>query len=447
MRLWQGTLLQNHSGRLRAGALILLGAWLGLWSAIASAAEPPIASATQLVGDETRTRFIAELSYAVSYSVYVMPDPYRVIIDLPEISFQLPAGSGADSLGLISEYRYGTIGEGKSRIVIDTDGPVLIARSFIMKPEGESPARIVVDLVKTDEVNFNKIHAAEPDGTAGSELPFPPPSTLPKPQPQPAAAKDIVKPEPKPANSQHAEGIKPPKPARREDGRRVIVIDPGHGGIDPGAVGIDRIREKDVVLAFGEALRNSLKASGKYEVVMTRDGDRFVSLRDRVRAAREHQADLFVAIHADTLRGRGARGATIYTLSDKASDAEAEALAQKENRADIIAGVNLAAENEEVADILIDLAQRETKYHSLTFARKAVGQLKPVTQMTGRPMRSAGFVVLKAPDVPSILLELGYLSSRADAKLLTSPKWQKQVAVALAKAIDGYFSTEIAATR
>jgi len=179
---------------------------------------------------------------------------------------------------------------------------------------------------------------------------------------------------------------------------------------------------------------------------MTRDDDRFVSLRDRLRVARDRQADLFVAIHADTFRGQSARGATIYTLSDKASDAEAEALAQKENRADIIAGVDLASENEEVADILIDLAQRETKYHSLTFARKAVGQLKPVTQMTGRPMRFAGFVVLKAPDVPSILLELGYLSSRSDAKLLTSAKWQSRVAAALTKSIDSYFSTEVAAT-
>jgi N-acetylmuramoyl-L-alanine amidase len=180
---------------------------------------------------------------------------------------------------------------------------------------------------------------------------------------------------------------------------------------------------------------------------MTRDGDHFVSLRDRVRMAREHEADLFVAVHADTIRGRSARGATIYTLSDRASDAEAEALAQKENRADIIAGIDLGAENEEVTDILIDLAQRETKYHSLAFARKAVGQLKPVTHMTGRPMRAAGFVVLKAPDVPSILLELGYLSSRSDAKLLTSAKWRAQVTNALAKAIDGYFATEVATTR
>ena len=150
---------------------------------------------------------------------------------------------------------------------------------------------------------------------------------------------------------------------------------------------------------------------------MTRDDDRFVTLKERVRIARRAQADLFIAIHADKVRGPTARGATVYTLSEKASDAEAEALAQKENLADVIGGVDLGEEKEEITDILIDLTQRETKNHSMVFAKKAVRELKPVTLMTGRPMRSAGFVVLKAPDIPSVLLELGYLSSKADEKL------------------------------
>jgi len=376
-----------------------------------------------------------------------MTDPYRVIIDLPEVSFQLPPGSGSDGFGLVTQYRFGIIGEGKSRVVLDTDGPVLIANSFLMKPEGGNPARIVVDLIRTDEANFNKVRAAEPQAESAPGAAHSSPPGSQQSQADPDLAKDIVKPRPKPGSGDAVEIAKKPQPPIRDDGRRLIVIDPGHGGIDPGAVGVDGIREKDVVLAFGQALRDRLQALGKYEVVMTRDDDRFVTLRDRVRVARDHQADLFVAIHADTIRGQSARGATIYTLSDKASDAEAEALAQKENRADIIAGVNLAAENEEVTDILIDLAQRETKHHSLAFARKAVGQLKSVTQLTGRPMRSAGFVVLKAPDVPSILLELGYLSSRADVRLLTTEKWQSEVAGALAKAIDGYFSTEVATTK
>jgi N-acetylmuramoyl-L-alanine amidase len=163
-----------------------------------------------------------------------------------------------------------------------------------------------------------------------------------------------------------------------------------------------------------------------------------------MRIARKAEADLFIAIHADTVRGASARGATVYTLSEKASDAEAAALAQKENRADIIGGVDLGGENQEITDILIDLAQRETKNHSMFFARRAVGELKPVTKMTGQPLRSAGFMVLKAPDVPSILIELGYLSSREDEALLTSGAWQKKIAGALGKAIDGYFANEIA---
>jgi N-acetylmuramoyl-L-alanine amidase len=234
-------------------------------------------------------------------------------------------------------------------------------------------------------------------------------------------------------------------PAKRADGRRVIVIDPGHGGIDPGAVGVRRTREKDVVLAFSLALRDRLKANPDYEVVLTRDTDKFLSLKQRVTVARQNQADLFIAVHADTVRGASVRGATLYTLSEKASDAEAEALAQKENRSDIIGGIDLGGSNEEVTDILIELAQRETKNHSTFFAKKAATQLQLVTHMTGKPTRSAGFVVLKAPDVPSVLLELGYLSNRADETLLMSPKWQAQVTQAMAMAIDAYFATEIAA--
>jgi N-acetylmuramoyl-L-alanine amidase len=226
--------------------------------------------------------------------------------------------------------------------------------------------------------------------------------------------------------------------------RRLIVVDPGHGGMDPGAIGLNKTREKDVVLTFARALQEAIQAAGKFDVRLTRDDDRFLSLKDRVRIARDHQADLFIAVHADTVRGQSARGATLYTLSDKASDAEAAALAEKENRADIIAGVDLGHESPEVTDILIDLVQRESRTHSMFFARKAAVELKAVTLMTGKPVRSAGFVVLKAPDVPSVLLELGYLSSHSDEELLTNPAWHKRTAAALNAAIERYFATEIA---
>lgn len=401
----------------------------------AGAAGLPVASATRVAGDETRTRFVADLSAPVGYTVYVLPDPYRVVIDLPQVSFELPKEAGSKARGLVSAYRYGPVAEGRSRIVLDTRGPVLIEKSFILEPEAGQPARIVVDLVKSSAEDF-AARLNKPDepaalaaiGGASAEVR----SAVPKPRPRPG--------------SETASIGKAQQPDRtRPEGRRLVVIDPGHGGIDPGAIGLSKTREKDVVLAYGLALKKVLERTGAIDVVMTRSDDRFLTLRDRVKIARENEADLFIAIHADTVRGPEARGATIYTLSEKASDAEAEALAHKENRADIIAGVHLEAENEAVTDILIDLAQRESKTHALVFAKKAVSEMEPVTSFTGKPMRSAGFMVLKAPDVPSVLVELGYLSSRHDERQLTSPAWRQRVAEAMGKAVENYFAQQMAA--
>lgn len=421
-------------GVVLAAILVVAG---GTLTPIPAQAEEVTAIAARVAGDEGKTRFVADLTRPVSYSVYVLPNPYRVMIDLPGVAFDLGPGSGS-GLGLVSAYRFGPLGKDRSRIVIDTTGPVLIAKSFLVKPEDGQPARLVVDLVKTDEKTFRMAHeadiAARPDAAAEPEAddPVQTATAMPLPVPKPGT-------EPPPTTAER------PAPAKRADGKRVIVIDPGHGGIDPGAIGVRRTKEKDVVLAFSRALRDKLGANKNYEVVLTRDDDTFLSLKQRVKVARQSQADLFIAVHADTVRGASVRGATLYTVSEKASDAEAEALAQKENRADIIGGMDLATENEDVTDILIELAQRETKNHSIFFAKKAANQLQLVTHMTGKPTRSAGFVVLKAPDVPSVLLELGYLSNKADEALLVSPKWQAQVTEAMAKAIDAYFATEIAA--
>jgi len=226
--------------------------------------------------------------------------------------------------------------------------------------------------------------------------------------------------------------------------RRVVVIDPGHGGVDPGAVGRNGTAEKRVVFEFSKVLRDLLNATGRYEVYLTRTSDTFVRLADRVRFAREHHADLFVAVHADSLRSRSVRGATVYTLSERASDREAAALARRENKADLIAGVNLGDESDEVTGILIDLAQRETNNLSVHLARTIVTSLDGVTRLNRRPHRVAGFRVLKAPDIASVLLELGYISNRHDEKLLQSEAWRKKVAKALVAAIGTYFSSQIA---
>lgn len=392
--------------------LVLLCLVLGRGPA-ALASDFPAATAMRLSGDESQTRFIADLSAPLGYSVYVLANPYRVVIDLPQVDFALPADAGQSPHGLVRSFRFGPVDQGRARIVLDTEGPALIGQAAVLPATEDQPARLVVDLVRVGEQAFAaKLKALGEDLSAIPEAP--PPADV-------AAA------------------------APADQGRKRVVIDPGHGGIDPGAIGVSGTREKDVVLAFGLKLKRILEESGTVDVVMTRADDRFLSLKERVQAARDNKADLFIAIHADIVRGQAARGATIYTLSEKASDAEAEALAHKENRADIIAGIDLETENEDVTDILIELAQRESKIHSLVFAKKAVAAMKSVTTFTGKPVRSAGFVVLKAPDVPSVLVELGYLSSREDERQLTSPEWQENVAAAMARAIEAYFAQQMVA--
>jgi N-acetylmuramoyl-L-alanine amidase len=233
---------------------------------------------------------------------------------------------------------------------------------------------------------------------------------------------------------------------KSEDTRPLVVIDPGHGGIDNGTKASSGETEKALVLEFGLLLREKIERAGKYRVVMTRTDDTFVALADRVNFARSHHATLFISIHADALaRGEGdAQGATIYTLSETASDSTAARLAESENRADVIAGLDLSAEPDDVADILIDLARRETKTFSVQFARSLAGEMRNVARLHKDPLKSAGFRVLKAPDIPSVLVELGYVSNRRDLKSLTSDTWRERTADALKRAIDNFVTTRLA---
>lgn len=372
------------------------------WQSPASAEPAPRATAARVAGDANRTRFVTDIERPLSFSAYVVADPYRVILDLPDINFQLPAGSGTKGRGLVTGYRFGPIEPGKSRIIMDTKGPVLIDRAFIIPEEDGQPARLVVDLIKTDKATFTKLIRREAKTARAKTMPVP------------------------------------------KKGPPTIILDPGHGGIDPGATSVNGELEKDIVLAFAEKLKTRLEKSGRYRVLMTRDQDEFVTLEDRVAFARAAEADLFMAIHADIVRGASVRGATIYTLSETASDAEAEALASKENRADAVGGVRLTAENGDINSILIGLAQRDSANRSAEFAGRLAGEMAKATRMTNKPLRSAGFSVLKSPDVPSVLLELGYLSDPADNELLNSPAWRERTAKAIARAVDGHFGVTVA---
>jgi len=370
-----------------------------------------IATDLRIGGDDKQTRFVVDLNRKIDLAAFTLADPYRVVVDLPQVDFKLAAKAGAQSRGLVKAFRYGLIMQGGSRIVLDTKGPVRIEKAFVLDAAEGEPARLVLDLAAVDRAAFMRNISL---------------------QTRPA----------------HNTGAKPSEPPTKADGdtRPLIVVDPGHGGIDNGTKGSGGELEKDIVLAFSQALREKLESGGKYRVAMTRSDDSFIPLSERVRFARTRSAALFISIHADALpRKEGlAEGATVYTLSETASDAEAARLAEAENKADVIAGVDLTAEPNDVANILVDLAQRETKTFSMQFARTVVDELKSAARMHKHPLKSAGFKVLTAPDVPSVLIELGYMSTKDDLKQLNSPAWRARTAQAVVKAVETFFTPRVA---
>ncbi len=385
---------------------------VGFGSAWALAAESlPAATDVRVGGDDRQTRFIVDLTQKIDVSAFALGNPYRVVIDLPQIAFRLPDKAGEQGRGLVKAFRYGLIMQGGSRMVLDTKGPVKVDKAFVIDAAAGQPARLVIDMSATDKETFLRSAALETHSSRDSGV--------------------------KPSEA-------PPKAAG--DPRPLVVLDPGHGGIDNGAKAASGELEKDVVLQFALALRTKLESSGKYRIAMTRSDDTFIPLTERVRFARAQNASLFVSIHADAIpKSEGqAEGATVYTLSENASDAEAARLAEAENRADVIAGVDLTAEPDDVANILVDLAQRETKTYSAQFARTVVGELKTTARLHKDPVKAAGFKVLTAPDVPSVLVELGYMSTKDDLKLLTSAAWQAKTANAIAAAVDSYFAPRLA---
>lgn len=399
--------------------LALLGT-LGL-SAAAGPAQtespslPTVAVAVELTGDARKARLSFILSRKVEAKAFLLERPDRVIVDLPEVNFHLPAGSGQKGSGLVASYRYGLFAQGRSRVVIDLAEPALVAKVSSEPQAGNLFVKLVIELAETDRAQYRR--AALKPMVNGADLPD-----------APDASSDSA--------------------AEPGDTRTVIALDPGHGGVDYGAVSASGTVEKNVVFAFAQRLKDKLEHTGRYRVLMTRDTDTFISLPDRVKVARQAKAALFLSIHADILNASPTvRGATIYTGSEFATDDEAAQLAEKENRADAVAGVDSRDAPEEVAGILMDLTKRETKAFSGQFARKLVTDLKTVIKLNKNPHRSAGFRVLKAPDVPSVLIELGYLSSEADDGLLNSEDWRERSTVALARAIDRYFATRLSAGR
>src|ERR1700758_1655172 len=399
------------------GALIAgVGVSAGVPAAPGTGPAPesfPLVSDVRLGGDETQTRFVMDFSRKVDLHVFTLADPYRVVVDIPQVTFRLPPKTGETGRGLIKAFRFGLVMPGGSAIVFDAVKPVRVDKAFVVDPADGAPARLVLDLVATDRESFLRKIALD-QRFAHAQAP--------------------------PAREQQSSS---------GDARPLIVLDPGHGGIDTGTKGPNGQMEKDIVLDFAKRLREKIETTGKYRVLLTRSDDTFVPLAERVRFAREAGAALFISIHADSLPRRegDTQGATVYTLSETATDPAAARLAEQENRADVIAGVDLKDQPDDVAGILIDLAQRETKTFSVQFANKLVGIMKRTARLHKEPIKSAGFRVLRAPDVPSVLIELGYVSNKEDLQSLLSDSWRDHTADSMASAIDGYFSDHLAGAR
>ncbi len=404
----------------RFGPVAIIGLALVASVAVAPSARAappaafPVATEIRIGGDDSQTRFVIDLTRKIDLRAFTLADPYRVVIDMPQVTFALPPKSGDSGRGLIKAYRYGLVMAGGSRVVIDVAKPVRVDKVMVLDAAQGVPARLVLDLSAVDRATFMRTLAL--DNKARTDT----------------ARKSAARETPPPAST---------------DPRPMIVIDPGHGGPDTGAKALGgEHEEKAIVLEIATLLRDQLEKSGKYRIAMTRTDDTFIPLDERVRFARQRGAQLFISIHADWLpRAEGdAQGATVYTLSDTASDLTAARVADAENRADAVGGVDLSREPSDVADILFDLAMRETKNYSQQFAKSLVGEMKPAVRLHQQPLKSAGFKVLKSPDVPSVLVELGYVSNKADLKALLSDEWRNKAVGTIVKAVDVFFGPRMA---
>ncbi|ESY69645.1 N-acetylmuramoyl-L-alanine amidase [Mesorhizobium opportunistum] len=391
-------------GRILGAFCLVLLVVCSTFSSLGNAADAPlVAKGYKMAGDATKMRIVMEFDREPDIKWFLLRGPNRLVIDLANTKLAIDA-KDLKPRGLVRGVRLGELGDGVSRLILTGKGPFAVDRLDVLKDEDGTGYRIAIDMSAASAREFDAALANQAL-TTGSTV------------------------------STDKGGRVGTGPVSNPGHRFTVVIDPGHGGVDGGAEGLNGTIEKDVTLAFATELRDKLAAAGKYDVFMTRDTDEYLRLDDRVRIARQHEADLLISIHADTISVKGIRGATVYTVSDKASDPEAQALADRENLSDQFAGMVIKDDKKEVTDILIDLIRRETHTFSMSFAHTLVGQLSTSVGLINNPQRSAGFKVLKAPDVPSVLVELGYLSNAKDEAQLLDADWRDKAAQSITNAV------------
>ena len=381
-------------------------------------------------------RIVFDLSAPVDYRAFLLAQPARLVVDLTAQNWHVAKNSFQRN-SIITGYRTGNVDNGLIRVVFDLKHPAIIQKTGLLPKTATAKDRLVIDL---ERVSAQLFQARLSDVFGDPDI-----------RQEKSAAQHK-----NPALSGYAEmrnesvaaiGLPTAIPTRKPDLRTsprqkiyTIVVDAGHGGQDPGAIASNGIREKDITLNAAQALRRALEETGRYRVVMTRQKDYYIRLRERVAIARKNNADLFISLHADKIDRKNVRGASIYTLSEKASDDETERLAETENNAGIVAGVDLSEESEDVANILLDLAMREKVNESSLLAQYIQsGMRKENIKLLPNSHRSAGFAVLKAPDVPAVLIEIGFLSNAEEARLISSKAFQSRISDAIVGGVDGFF--------
>lgn len=459
--------MMRRLGRLGFIAVLLCLIVTGesLRTAPAHADSQPVIETIRHGGQGNGTRIVIESSQPLAFRTFLLAAPNRLVIDVPTAQWRT-SRSGFFQDRSVKGYRSGELADGLTRIVFDLATPALIDKAFVLPAGGTLKNRLVVDVKPSTQNLFDadldrvlgdanlrsKTLASAPAAgasmsrTAANEVVA---------AAVPAAPQNVVlnqqlpvkKPGYLSSPTRQAGSLTPPPPpmAPASTSRRVIILDAGHGGHDPGAIGANKVREKEITLAMAKALKKELEDTGRYKVYLTRDTDIFIPLRQRVAIARAKGAELFISLHADKVDRSNVRGASIYTLSEKASDGETARLADQENKAGMVSGVDLSGEEADVADILLDLAMREKMNESNLLARFLEESMRRKNiKLLPNSHRSAGFAVLKAPDVPSVLIEIGFLSNAEEAKLLNTNSFRENMARALRDGVDAYFTKIIA---
>ncbi|RYE10665.1 MAG: N-acetylmuramoyl-L-alanine amidase [Hyphomicrobiales bacterium] len=422
-----------------AALFALFSLVLAIGGSVAQAILPDVIAARVSTTPE-RGRLILDLSGMTEFAIVSLREPDRIAVDIRAASVKTIAPQPVSGQGIVAGFTTAVAEEGRVRVELSLAVPAMVQQAYLLDPVGDQPARLVVDLVATSAEDFAARAAADLANAMGSVVPStieaPSESVSEAPSSEPLVSEAPAAIEPAPS----AEPVQAPVAEPAAGSRPLVVLDPGHGGVDNGASAPSGLHEKGITLAFALQLRDLLVASGKFDVALTRDEDIYMTLNERVDLARQNKADLFISLHADTFQQADIRGASIYTRDERASDILDKVLADGENRADIVAGYVEPDVKQPVVDILVDLMRRQVRQQAFVAAGDIVKAMEPSVTLRRFPVRQADFFVLQAPEIPSMLIELGFMSNAADIQNLESESWRDKVVGAIAEGVEQYFA-------